>query len=66
MGKGILPSYKLKSVIWSPFRGDTLYPFFDETGNLLAVSRRYKVKYADLQEIEYFMTVTDEKVYTCV
>jgi hypothetical protein len=64
MGKGILPSYKLKSVIWSPFRGDTLYPFFDETGNLLAVSRRYKVKYADLQEIEYFMTVTDEKVYT--
>jgi hypothetical protein len=64
VGLSTLPEYELKSMLWSPFRGDTLYPFFDDRGDLLALSRRYKVKYPNSVEIEYFMTVTNEMVYT--
>lgn len=35
------PTYRLKSMIWSPFRGDTLYPYYDEYGDLIAFSREY-------------------------
>lgn len=38
----VFPSYKLRSVIWSPFRGDKLYPFFDDSNDLVAFSREYK------------------------
>ena len=44
------PEYRLKSVLWSPFRGDKLYPFFDDMGNLVALSREYKRK--DLDDLE--------------
>lgn len=40
-GKAV-PEYRLKSTLWSPFRGDTLYPFFDDTGDMVAFSREYK------------------------
>ncbi|MDR1582908.1 MAG: phage portal protein [Prevotellaceae bacterium] len=56
--------YKLRRAIWSPLRGDTLYPYFDETGDLTAFSRGYKVKQTDGTETEYFMTITAENVYT--
>lgn len=35
------PTHRLKSMIWSPFRGDTLYPYYDEYGDLIAFSREY-------------------------
>ena len=35
------PTYRLKSMIWSPFRGDNLYPYYDEYGDLIAFSREY-------------------------
>ncbi|GJH39884.1 hypothetical protein RCZ04_04340 [Capnocytophaga sp. HP1101] len=35
------PTYRLKSMIWSPFRGDTLYPYYDDYGDLIAFSREY-------------------------
>lgn len=54
---------KLKVALWSPFRGDKLYPKFDESGDLVAMSRGYKVKTDDKTDIEYFMTVTDKMVY---
>ncbi len=57
------PTRKLKSVIWSPFRGDKLYPFFDETGDLAAFSREYKKKDDDGKEVVSFMTITDTNVY---
>ena len=62
-GETVMPQYKLRCTIWSPFRGDKLYPFFDETGDYLALSREYSVKDIDGTETVYFMTVTDEKVY---
>jgi hypothetical protein len=61
---GAAPEYELRCMLWSPFRGDSLYPFFDERGDLLAMSRGYKVRFADGTEGEFFMTVTHEWVYT--
>ena len=58
-----MPEYRLKSVLWSPFRGDKLYPFFDDRGNLVALSREYKRKDLDDIEITCFMTITQDMVY---
>ena len=57
------PEYRLNSVIWSPFRGDKLYPFFDDSNNLVAFSREYKKKDLDDVEITLFMTITADSVY---
>lgn len=57
------PEYRLRSVLWSPFRGDKLYPFFDDNGDLVALSREYKKKDLDDKEILCFMTVTQDSVY---
>ncbi|WP_106832321.1 phage portal protein [Parabacteroides pacaensis] len=58
-----MPQYKLRSVLWSPFRGDKLYPFFDDSGDMVAFSREYKKKDLDDHEITCFMTVTGDMVY---
>jgi hypothetical protein len=57
------PSVKLRSVLWSPFRGDTLYPLFDDYNDLIALSREYKRKDDDDNEITCFQTVTKDMVY---
>lgn len=41
-GGKVKPTKKLKSVLWSPFRGDKLYPFFNDEGKMIAFSREYK------------------------
>ena len=62
-GGKVKPTKKLKSVLWSPFRGDKLYPFFNDEGDLVAFSREYKKKLMDGSEVTCFMTITDKKVY---
>lgn len=62
-GGKVKPTKKLRSVLWSPFRGDKLYPFFDDYGDLVAMSREYKKKDLDDNEITVFMTVTKDSVY---
>lgn len=57
------PQYRLKSALWSPFRGDKLYPFFDGRGDLVALSREYKRKDLDGAETVCFMCVTRDTVY---
>ena len=57
------PEYRLKSAIWSPFRGDELYPFFNDNGDLVALSREYKKKDLNDVEITCFMTITKDMVY---
>ncbi len=57
------PKYRIKSQIWSPFRGDTLYPFFDESGGMVAFSREYKKTDLDGNKRTAFMTVTKDRVY---
>lgn len=63
---GRAPEYRLKSVIWSPFLGDRLYPFFDETGDLVAFSREFVRKSPDGKNETVFTTYTDKFVYTWV
>ena len=46
-GGKVKPTKKLKSVLWSPFRGDKLYPFFNDEGKMIAFSREYKKKLMD-------------------
>ena len=58
-----MPEYRLKSVLWSPFRGDKLYPFFDDNGDLVALSREYKKKGLDDDETLCFMTITKDMVF---
>lgn len=54
LGHGHMPQYKLRCAIWSPFRGDKLYPFFDDKGDYLALSREYRIKDIDGTETIYF------------
>lgn len=62
-GGNVKPAMKLKSVLWSPFRGDKLYPFFNDEGDMIAFSREYKKKLMDDSEVTSFMTITDKAVY---
>ena len=62
-GGKVKPTKKLKSVLWSPFHGDKLYPFFNDEGKMIAFSREYKKKLMDDSEITCFMTITDKMVY---
>lgn len=57
------PERKLKSVLWSPFRGDKLYPYFDDSGDLVAFSRDYKKKDDEGRELNCFMCITKSMVY---
>lgn len=59
----VAPTHRLKSQVWSPFRGDTLYPFYDDSGDMVAFSREYKRKDLDGNEHTVFMTVTDTMVF---
>ena len=48
----------LRCALFSPAFGDTLYPFFDETGDMVAFSREFTRKVGE-DEIKYFETYTD-------
>lgn len=59
----VVPTHRLKSQLWSPFRGDTLYPFFDDSGDMVAFSREYERVDLDGNKHKVFMTLTDKMVY---
>lgn len=50
---------KLRCVVLSPEFGDTLYPYFDDSGDMVAFSRSFSRKDADGKAIDYFETYTD-------
>ena len=55
--------YKLKVAIWSPFRGDKLYPYFDDYGDLIVMSREYETTDVDGQnKVTMFMSIDKDKV----
>ena len=57
------PTYKLKVAVWSPFRGDKLYPYFDEYGDLIAFSREYTVSDNDgMNLVTKLMTIDYKNV----
>ncbi len=59
---GFDSKWKLKCASYSPMDGYSLYPLFDEYGDMLAMSFEYKKKVLD-KEITYFETYTDDKHY---
>lgn len=60
---GFDSDFKLRVAIFSPEKGDTLYPYFDDQGDLIAFSREYSIKDADLVVHRYFETYTSEYQY---
>lgn len=56
---GFKSKFKLRCAIFSPMLGDTLYPYFDETGDMIAFSRAFSRSDADKNVSSYFETYTD-------
>lgn len=53
-----MPDRKMKVAIWSPFRGDKLYPYFNDEGDLIVISREYETTDPDGQnKVTMFMSV---------
>ena len=57
---GFDSAVKLRCALFSPKFGDTLYPYFDQTGDMVAFSRAYSRKVGD-SNVSYFETWTDEE-----
>lgn len=55
-------SSKLRCQILSPLRGDTLYPYFNEYGDMVAFSRSFTRVDNDKKKTDYFETYTDETI----
>ena len=58
------PKTKLKVDIWSPFRGDELYPLFDEKGDMVLFTRKYKDKDENGNEYDKYMVIDKKFVRT--
>lgn len=56
---GFLTKSKLRCALFSPMFGDTLYPYFDGAGDLVAFSRSYSRIDSDKNRFDYFETYTD-------
>ena len=57
---GFKSKIKLRNVTYSPMQGDSLYPLFDEYGDLVALSVAYERKVED-SKVSFFDTYTAEK-----
>ena len=60
---GFDSKFKLRCLVLSPLNGDELYPYFDETGDLVAFSRKYYREDNSKVKHYYFETYTDEQHY---
>ncbi|MBN2660804.1 MAG: phage portal protein [Tannerellaceae bacterium] len=58
---GFKTGYKLKAAIFSPLLGDTLYPYFDEGGDMIAFSREFTRTDEKNVARTFFETYTDEE-----
>jgi len=57
---GFNSKFKLRCALFSPMFGDTLYPYFDETGDMTAFSRSFSRRSDDgKSSVDYFETYTD-------
>ena len=59
---GIPSKFKLKVAIFSPLKGDSLYPYFDSNGELLAFSREYEVRLDATNRQRTFETYTAKQM----
>lgn len=58
---GFPTEFKLRCAILSPANGDKLYPYFDETGDMVAFSRSFSRKDNEGKSSDFFETYTDEE-----
>jgi SPP1 family phage portal protein len=63
---GFKSKFRLRSAIFSPLFDDTLYPYFDETGDMVAFSREYTVALEEGKNEKHFETYTAEAHYRWV
>lgn len=63
-GQKVAPKEKLRMQIWSPFRGDKLYPLFsDQGGDYLGIGREFAQTLHDGSTRTIFMLVTHTHVH---
>lgn len=60
---GFDSKWKLRCAILSPLNGDTLYPYFDESGDMVAFSREFAITDGNNVSTSYFETWTDQFRY---
>lgn len=60
---GFKSTKKLKCSVFSPLKGDSLYPFFDDFGDLTAFSRAFTLKDENDKDVEHFDTWTNDNYY---
>ena len=63
MRYGFPTRFKLRCAVFSPSAGDTLYPYFDETGDMAAFSRSFARKDDAVNQTDYFETYTADAHY---
>lgn len=59
---GIDSDFKLRMKILNPMKGELLFPYFDDYGDLIAFSREYSTNKAG-KKVTYFETYTDDLIY---
>lgn len=63
-GIAVQPKYKLRMQIWSPFKGDVLYPIFSDNGqDYIGIGREYEYQLVNGATMHRFMLVTNDTVY---
>lgn len=60
---GFQSKFKLRATILSPANGDKLFPYFDETDDLVAFSREYEIENSDKRKTKYFETYAEDIIY---
>jgi SPP1 family phage portal protein len=58
---GFPSKFKLRVAIFSPQNGDKLYPYFDETGDMIAFSRQFSIVDKGGKKTTYFESYTDTR-----
>lgn len=53
---------KLRMAVLDPLKGEKLFPYFDESGDMIAFSREYSVK-KNKETVQYFETYTDDLIF---
>lgn len=59
---GFKTPFKLRSLKISPWDGNTLYPKFDATGDMIAFSREYQIFEDGSGKVKYFEVFTDKEI----
>ena len=55
---GFKSKFRLRCAVFSPLTDDALFPFFDETGDMVAFSREYTIAEDEGKNTKYFETYT--------